>query len=215
MVTTPGGTARELLAGLRAGGMRQADIARALDVSPRMLRFVQAGQKPGTLYIDALSQLATRGRVETAPAHRTQRVRAPGGATVPKVSTRPPAPSRGAFGTRTTFVAGGKGRVVEVSAPRSEGKGRDAARAQVLAATRSAARGGRRVAFVVEYSDGTRATLGAKGGYRAGAALRRMQGATGPGGVIDPFEWLTDEVDGTRYAPGLGAVVVGLSVTVF
>lgn len=214
-MTTPGGSARELLAALRAGGMTQADIARATGVSPRMLRFVQAGQKPGTAYVGALQQLATQGRVTTPPPVRAQRVRAAGGGTVPAPVARPvaPAPTRGRFGTQTTFVAGGRGRVVEVTAPASNGAGRDQARAAVLDAVRRAAQGKRRVSFIVTDRNGVRVTLGAKGGYRAGDVLRRMR-QTVTAGVIDPLGWLADEAEALdRYE--FEGPVTAVAVTVF
>jgi hypothetical protein len=217
-MTTPAGSARELLAALRAGGMSQADIARATGVSPRMLRFVQAGQKPGTAYVGALQQLARVGRVDTPPPVRAQRVRAPGGGTrpAPVERQRPAPPTRGHFGTRTTHTGGGRGRVVEVSAPASEGKGRDDARGAVYAAVQSAARGGRRVAFTVDYSDGTRRPLGSKGGYDASTALRRMRATQGKRALaFDPFAWLDAEGDAHAYAVAAGAVITGVHVIVF
>jgi hypothetical protein len=211
-VTAPGGqTAQALVAALRDGGMTQAQIARATGVSARMLRFVQAGQKPGTSYLPALQQLATQGRVTTPPPVRKQRVRAPGGVTVP-AAPRPvkPAPARGRYGRQTTHVAGGKGTVDEITAPASNGKGRDQARADVLDIMKRAAQGRRRVAFVVEDANGVRVTLGSKGGYRASDALRRMR-ATVHGGVIDPLHWIdTEAASIDRYAfepPGVHYVV--------
>lgn len=64
--------ARDIILELRAGGVKQTDIAAALKRSTRMVRKVEAGQTPGDLYLPALRDLKA-GRTVTAPA-RTQQV---------------------------------------------------------------------------------------------------------------------------------------------
>lgn len=210
-----GAAAREVL-GRLLQNMTQPELFAATGITPRMQRKVLKAATPGTgaAYLPALRQLATDGRVRKLPPVRQQMVRAPGGAKV-QAPARPvkPAVVRGRYGTTVTQVASGRGKVIEISAPASNGAGRDKARGDMLDALQRAAKGKRRVAFIVEAKDGTRVTLGARGGYAAGDALRRAR-ATVTAGVVDPLGWIDAEAEGIdRYAfDGPGVLYV---LTVF
>lgn len=65
-------TARQYLLDLHYGqGIPYAEIARRLGRSPRLLRFVAAGQKPGRNLTPALRELAATGQVTAEPQRRT------------------------------------------------------------------------------------------------------------------------------------------------
>lgn len=93
-------TSRELLQALRADGQSMTAIAAALGRSPRLLRFIANGDKPGTNLTAALDDLYRSGRVRTPPARRRrpdgQIVRVRGRRGRPSVippTPAPPAPS--------------------------------------------------------------------------------------------------------------------------
>lgn len=108
-----------------------------------------------------------------------------------------PAGRPGGFSDSTTYLPGGV-RQHTVTAPRSEGSGRERARQGLLGALRRAARsqrGGRKnVRFRVTLQNGTTVEVGAKGGYAVSKALARSRSEGD-----DPFAWLAGEVADRQY----------------
>ncbi|WP_049821579.1 hypothetical protein [Kineococcus radiotolerans] len=103
----------------------------------------------------------------------------------------------GGFSDSTTYLPGGV-RQHTVTAPRSEGTGRERARQRLLETLRRAARsqrGGRKnVRFRVTLKNGTTVEVGAKGGYAVSKALARSRSEGD-----DPFAWLAGEVADRQY----------------
>lgn len=200
-----------MFAELHRRGLTWDQIARSSGASSGdYVRKVAAGVKPGNNLLTNARELAQTGRVAAAAPRRVgaggelARVRAPAASGAP---SRVPTPASFVPGARTIFQAARDGRAgwqQQTSAP-ARGIGRESARQEVLDALRSAARGGRRVEFLVTGADGVPHRLGGKGGYDAGRALR---GARREGD--DPFSWLEGQFDG-RYgitASGIRAVMV-------
>lgn len=207
-------TSRDLVNQLVERGMTKAEIARELGVSSRMVTAVQKGERPGRNYLTPLSELASRGRVEHPPERRRTasgdlaKVRGSGGEAVTPAPV-PPKQPRAGHEAHTTYLPG-KQRLHTVQAPKSEGKGREQARQDILDWLRAAARGKRHVGFTITYDNGAQVEVGRKGGYRASAALfgSRSEGD-------DPFEWLDVEAEGAGYEDLIGgstAVSVSLRV---
>lgn len=105
-----------------------------------------------------------------------------------------------------------------MTAPRSEGSGRERARQGLLAALRRAARsqrGGRKnVRFRVTLQNGTTVEVGAKGGYAVSKALARSRSEGD-----DPFAWLAGEVADRQYLQKTLARenlnIVGVEATIY
>lgn len=191
-------------------GLSQAQLGNVLGVSDRMVRAVLSGAKPGANLLDAARQLATTGRVTTPPERRSQRVRAPGGGTIPKAEAK-------GSQARYTFEAGNRARTA-VRAP-SRGLGRERARAAILRdlETHRGGKKGRegvqRVSFTLTLKDGSQITLGSKGGYDPRVVARRMRDD-----ADDPFRWLFDEAASTgTYGDEIGGAsdIVGVVMTYF
>ena len=128
-----------------------------------------------------------------------------------------PARQPGTFSDSTTYLPGGV-RQHTVTAPRSEGSGRERARQGLLAALRRAARsqrGGRKnVRFRVTLQNGTTVEVGAKGGYAVSKALARSRSEGD-----DPFAWLAGEVADRQYLQKALARenlnIVGVEATIY
>ncbi|GAA0310901.1 hypothetical protein [Kineococcus aurantiacus] len=241
MPEASGRSAADLIADLRAYGLSTTEIARELGRSPRMIRKVVRGESSGQLYVAALEELERTGRSRTPPPRRRGRdgelvrVRAPRAAGqptrrpseptgAPEVPAPPAGPSArrrpagpGAYRSETTYLPGGA-RQHLVTAPRSDGPGRERARQRLLEILRSAARsqrGGRRnVRFRLTLVDGTTVEVGAKGGYAVSKALSRSRGEGD-----DPLGWLAGEVADRAYLSRIsadgGLDVVGVEATVY
>jgi transcriptional regulator with XRE-family HTH domain len=108
-----------------------------------------------------------------------------------------PARQPGTFSDSTTYLPGGV-RQHTVTAPRSEGTGREKARQGLLGALRRAARsqqaGRKNVRFRVTLQNGTTVEVGAKGGYAVSKALARSRSEGD-----DPFAWLSGELTDRQY----------------
>lgn len=208
----------EMVANLRAYGLTKAEIAGELGRSVRMVTKIERAETSGELYRPVLSELYEQGR-RTSPRPPRRRaasgeliaVRAKGGGTAPPapagpevdpgVSEQAPGytptytepPKRGRFSTAMTYLTGG-GRQVEVTAPKSNGSGRQLAEAELQDEMKRAAQGKRRVKFSVEWSNGRVMEIGGRGGYNASDvnARSRSEGQA-------PFQWLANESAG-RYA---------------
>ncbi|WP_380161880.1 hypothetical protein [Kineococcus sp. R86509] len=123
----------------------------------------------------------------------------------------------GTFSDSTTYLPGGV-RQHTVTAPRSEGSGRERARQGLLGALRRAARsqrGGRKnVRFRVTLQNGTTVEVGAKGGYAVSKALARSRSEGD-----DPFAWLAGEVADRQYLQKTLARenlnIVGVEATIY
>lgn len=195
--------AGDAIRALQAAGVSIPEQARAIGRDPSYLRQIAAGKKPGDALGGPLQSLLQTGRVPGPLARRTTRagtlakVRAPRTAGVPSVV--PPAPPRGSQ-AGTSFLAGG-GRLTRAELQPPTTRVRNAAREQLLAAIRSAARGKQRLVFHIDLADGRRATLGGKGGYQAANRGRSR-------GVLaqvrdegnDPLAWLVDQLDAAGYS---------------
>jgi hypothetical protein len=140
----------------------------------------------------------------------------------PAGGERPSAPGGragrpGGFSDSTTYLPGGV-RQHTVTAPRSEGSGRERARQGLLGALRRAARsqrGGRKnVRFRVTLQNGTTVEVGAKGGYAVSKALARSRSEGD-----DPFAWLAGEVADRQYLQKALARedlnIVGVEATIY
>lgn len=208
-MTTPESYAARLRETRAHLGISQAELGRRWGVSDRMVRKLEAGQVPES-YRRSIDQLA-RG-VAAPPARRTTaggelaRVRSREGSIRPELP--PPVPARGQFGVQVGFTPGGA-RAVVVTAPRTQGVGREQARAAILDEARRAARGrrarggrGQRLRFVVRSADGRTFEIGRKGGYDPSTALRQMRGEGD-----DPFTWLSDVLDGMGYDVAARSIV--------
>lgn len=189
-------SAADLIAILRARGLTQSEIAAELGRSPRMVRAVARGDKPGRVYVDALAQLVDRGRVSRPPARRRSadgnlvKVRAPRGEVVaPKEAPRR---ARGKFSRSTTYLAE-QGRLHEVQGPLKGRLGRARARDALIEIARNIAKGQahgtRRIHFNVVLDNGQTVPIGEKGGYRASTILRKWHEFDD-----DPMEWVTSEI---------------------
>lgn len=207
------GVAAELIRGLMAGrGLTQRAVAAELGVSDRMVRKVLGGESAGGNYVPRLQALVKTGRASGVPVElRPMRVRAPRSAGVKSVPRQSPAPApkaaRGRYGaTEREYLPGG-GSVQTITAPKSDGVGREQARAAILQSVGAAGRDAH-VAFILRDSNGNTRKLGSKGGYRASRAIQGMRGEGD-----DPFEWLELESDGAGgygdfEASGIVAVTV-------
>ena len=139
----------------------------------------------------------------------------PGGR--PSAAPGGPAGRPGGFSDSTTYLPGGV-RQHTVTAPRSEGSGRERARQGLLEALRRAARsqrGGRKnVRFRVTLQSGTTVEVGAKGGYAVSKALARSRSEGD-----DPFAWLAGEVADRQYLQEAlsreDLKVVGVEATIY
>jgi hypothetical protein len=191
-------------------GISQAELGARWGVSSRMIRKLETGATRGENYRASVEALS-RGRL-TPPVRRAQRVRAPGGGT--RLPAAPPPPSsRSAFGVDVIALPGG-GRRVVVTAPRSNGPGRERARQAILAEVRRAARtGGRRImrqrvtGYRIAFQLGTvepegKGEIGKKGGYDPSKVLAGMRGEG-----QDPFAWLEIEAEGSEYGYPGGTIV--------
>ena len=185
-------------------------LANVLGVSDRMVRAVLRGEKPGANLLGAARQLATSGRVTEAPARRSQRVRAPGGGTIPRAEAS-------GEQVRHSFEAGNRAQTA-VQAP-SRGLGRERARHAILRdlETHKGGKRGRegvqRVSFTLTLKDGSKITLGSKGGYDPRVAARRIKDD-----AADPFRWLYDEAAATgTYGETISGAsdIVGVVMTYF
>lgn len=189
------GTAAELIRALKAGrGLSQTAVARELGISEKMVRKVLTGQSQGANYVPRLQSLVRTGRAGGVPVElRPMRVRAPRSAGVKSIPRQSPAPApraaRGAYGVTEREYTPGGGSVQTVTAPKSNGPGREQARRAILDAVRAAGPNAH-VMFVLRDANGATRKLGSKGGYRAATAARGMAGEGD-----DPFEWLEGESD--------------------
>ena len=205
-MTTPGDAAA-LIRQLRAAGITQTDVARAVGRSPRFLRFIEQGQKPAPAEVQrALGDLLHTGRVLMPAARRAQAVRAPGGATV----TPPHRPA-----AQPVMFTGGGGRVVDVDLG-STSSSRSAGNGELYRIVQRAAMGRRHVSFVVTFrkDDGSRGTvpLGAKGGYLANWVLAQVKAQ----GSFDVLRWLLGQLEGAYAAAGISrSQLLEVQVAVF
>lgn len=199
-----GRTAADLIAVLRGRGLKQAEIAQELGRSPRAIRAVEKGEKPGTAYVAALEQLVDKGRLTSPPPRRRNAaggivpVRAPRGSTEKTVTPEEPKkPRRGTFAEGTTYLAGG-GRIHEVNVPKTGRAGREKGRHALIEKMRSIAKGQahrtRRVHFRVHLANGQDVPIGDKGGYRVSDVLDRWHGEGD-----DPLAWADDEIAHRNY----------------
>jgi hypothetical protein len=94
---------------------------------------------------------------------------------------------------------------VTITTPRSEGPGREKARAAILEELRRAG-GADRVVVRVHSADGRDYTLGAKGGYRPATMARGIEDDGD-----DAFGYIADQLDGAGYEVQAGSVT---SVTI-
>lgn len=180
----------------------QREIAQALGRSPSMVSQIARGRKPGRLYAAALEQLHRDGTATPPPRRRAADghvvpVRARGGLTTPPDPTPPtreglpPLPTgRQGGGARVVKFEHG-GRLIEVTAPKSEGVGRDRGRTALMDALRSAAKsqahGRRHGRIVLTTASGATRTLGSKGGYQVSTLLGKSKQKG------DPFRMLSEE----------------------
>jgi len=193
----------ELRAARAAFKLTQAQAGRMLGVSADMVSKIERGKTPGGRWAKAVGQLSSRGVVVTPPARRKQRVRAPGGVTVPAPEAHPPLDRRAGryrYGVQRGATRAGE-RSTTVDAP-TRGDGRERAR-QALVGELSAARRDPhvRVRVMVTARDGRQYVIGRKGGYRVGSLL---QGWHDEGD--DPYAWISDTLDGMGYKVAAGAV---------
>lgn len=193
----PARTAADLIATLRGRGLSQSEIARELGRSPRMVRAVERGEKPGHVYVAALAQLVDRGRVSTPPLRRRARdgrlakVRAPASSEEPIVTPTERQP-RGRFRHETAYLAGG-GRHHTVQVPLKGRQGRAKGKEALLSVARSIAkgqaRGTRRIHFNAVLGNGQSIPIGEKGGYRISTILAAWHEWDD-----DPFAWVMNEI---------------------
>lgn len=195
------------LAALRVRlGISQAQLAARWGVSPRMVRKVERAIASGRTpkgYEHAVREL--RRGVAVSPERRKNargdlaRVRGKRGEPARDVAPPPPPPARGAFGVQAGYVPGG-GSSWTVTAPRTEGPGRERAREAFVAEVTSRP-DDQRLAINVHTADGQTFRIGSKGGYRPEAI---GTGVAGEG--YDPFAWLSDVLDGMGYDVNKGRI---------
>lgn len=143
------------------------------------VRKVAAGQRPGRNLAPNVEQFGRAGRVSRAVPRRTTRegtpaaVRGPAGTRAIPQQQQLARRVRGQYSVSETFTRGGRGRIVHVESPRSEGRNRDRARASVLEAVAQAQREGKRVRFTLYRVDGSQTTIGGQGGYDPGRFLEQ------------------------------------------
>lgn len=203
---------RELLAQLRAAGLTQRDVEARTGMSPRYQRFVASGAKSGEHYRSAFDRYLSTGLPSPAPRRRTStgELAAVRGGRRPAERVAPAPVTPGALGVSTRDYAGGRGRIVSVGLPASEGPGRVQGRAAIYDAILRAAYGRRRVAFTVHTRDGRALQVGQHGGYRAGAVTSgvRLDPANG-----DVLRWIVEQGLREKYGT-TSADVIGVDVIV-
>lgn len=218
-------SARELLQHLRGRGLSNAEIAREIQRSPRMVRKVLNGETSGAAYTKTLRELATTGRATTVPPRRRTkdgqlvRVRTKAGATEKSTT---PADTGGRYSSQkqggrfasTTYLSGG-GRQHEINIPKGKtAKGRQEATADLLSKVRSAARGQsketqKRVRLHLTFANGRMMEVN---DYNASTLLKRMNEQGGR----DPLGWLAAQ-SAERY-PNLDTgktAITGVTMTVY
>lgn len=196
-------TARELIQQLRGRGISNAEIARELQRSPRMVRKVLNGESPGAPYVRTLRELADTGHANTVPARRRNkagevvRVRAGHDAGTSSVA---PADTGGRYtdapqgGRYTSTSYGREGvRIHEVAIPKGKKtKGRADATRDLLDMVRSAARGQskdtqRRVKIRLTFANGRQMEVN---DYNASTLLNRIN----EHGEKDALGWLAGQM---------------------
>lgn len=208
--------AAELLrAVLRDYGLTQGEVAKQLGgISTRMLRHVLSGAKPGNAYLPALRELNARGRVTHPPERRKNKagrpvpVRAKRGA--PQKSVPPPAPrpraERGKFGVTVVHLPEGRA-LTTVTAPKTEGAGREQGRRAVLNEVEEARAARQRVRFTLVYGNGTEIQLGGTAGYDPARASRAIIGEG-----ADSYGWLDAQAIGSKYSDQADGGIIAVTV---
>ncbi|MDO5663130.1 MAG: hypothetical protein Q4G40_10570 [Brachybacterium sp.] len=208
-----------------AYGMTWAEMGRQMGRSERMMRKIARGETSGESYRTSLTELYTRGQVETLTPRRRgkdgtlARVRSKRGATAKSVTPtdtrgrRAPTAPRGRFSVTTRHMAAG-GRLDQVEMPktaRSQGrtKGWNAVKDALYRTTAAASQrhGDKRVAFTVTYQDpdGTRrqVPVGQKGGYHASDVVSDIR--TKHGGDVE--SWVSSQASGVYSDMAKGSIV--------
>lgn len=218
-------TALELVQTLRRNGLSNADIARELDRSPRMVSKILRGETSGAMYRSALSQLATTGRLESPPIRRRRK-----DGTIVRVRAKADAPEKtripednsgrrttdkqgGRYRESTTYMPGGD-RQHELRIPKGpKAKGRPEANKRIIRMVRSAAQGQskekqKRIDLDVTFSDGKRLRIR---DYNASSLLRRIHQNAGG----DALTWLAEQNrDRTNSGAPTNAPITGITMTV-
>jgi hypothetical protein len=161
------------------------------------VRKVASGAKPGRNLAPNVAELTARGKV-SAPVRRrhnaagqTARVRGKTGSVVP-VQQKPAKALRGSYSTTTQLT--GQGKIVTVTAPKSDGVGRERGRLAIMDAARQAKKNGSRIRFVIRNDAGASIPLGGHGGYNPADFLARAK-AEGN----DPYAVLAADMEGSKY----------------
>jgi hypothetical protein len=179
------------------------------------VRKVASGAKPGDNLRGNVAELLSAGRVAAPVPRRATKAgglaRVRGKRADPDTGTKSRVPAQQSFQADRRQLYTAAGRLGWTSFVDVESMGHDRANGALYTEIVSAARGRRRIAFLVDQDtdDGPkRRELGGKGGYNAQTVRRIVREEF----AFDVLEWLSDQFDG-RY--GMRAAdIVGVTVTV-
>ena len=195
-------SAQDLIRYLRGRGITNAEIASELHRSPRMVRKILNGETSGTLYREALEELASTGRMTKVPPRRRRK-----DGSIAPVRGKRGTPAKSVIpeevgGTYTEGKQGGRlrvdvgfmaegGRHIQMRIPKSRtAKGRDQANAELIKQVRNAAKGQSRdnqkqVTAHLTFSNGRVMEVNT---YNASTMLKRINEAGG-----DALGWFQGE----------------------
>lgn len=195
MAAEPGSVGAQLAALKAASGLTWGELAQTVGASSGdYVRKIAAGVKPGRNLADNVAELLRVGRVARPAPQRVTREGTPARVRAPRAAPEPsrvPEPRRHFTAPPRELYRGTDGKMKwrqPVTAPTSEGAGREKAREAVMDAVRRAAKGKKHIAFILHTKGGRQTMLGGKGGYSASRALAgmKMEGD-------DPFAWFIDQ----------------------